>query len=152
MSDAPSRSMRARADAARIRHFDTGGNTSGTLDRNIGDPDYWPTGAPGDMARATPNRDQQEAGGFERFPLGVEHPEYGGERIINPYGHAQPTGYGSGYGSRWHLEVVHANGRISPLPLRQTSSGAGQTHWTSDYQLQAGDQVRAVAHNGTIIG
>lgn len=62
---------------------------------------------------------------------------------------ASPTAHGSGYGTRWHAEVVHANGGASPLQLRKVSGSAGETHWTADRPLQPGDRIRIIA-NGRI--
>jgi hypothetical protein len=57
----------------------------------------------------------------------------------------------SGYGTRWHLEVKHANGTVSPLPLKQISSGKGETHWGTDYVLQPGEQVLMVTPDSTTV-
>ncbi len=65
-----------------------------------------------------------------------------------PHGHVG----GSGYGTRWHTEIQHADGKCSPMPLRRVSDSAGETHWTSDVQLGPGDQVKVVTHGGTISG
>lgn len=87
------------------------------------------------------DRDSQVGGGFERDQLGVRHPESGGEQIWDPYGRTQPAA-GSGYGTRWRLEVVHANGQVSDLPLRKTSGAGDHTNWASDYPFRPGDQIR----------
>lgn len=57
---------------------------------------------------------------------------------------------GSGYGTRWHAEVVHVSGQTSPLQLRKVSGSDNETHWTSDYQLQPGDRVRVISNGGKI--
>lgn len=64
-----------------------------------------------------------------------------GPRAPGAPGPAAPTAPGSGYGEHWHMEVRHADGSISQLPLHLVTSSGGESHWTADVQLRPGDQA-----------
>lgn len=54
----------------------------------------------------------------------------------------------SGYGTEWHMEIRHADGSISNVPLKQSAmqGGPNETHWDADIELMPGDDVRVVTH------
>jgi hypothetical protein len=53
----------------------------------------------------------------------------------------------SGYGTRWHLEIQHADGSREQLPLTMKRSGGGVTQWSAGRRgLRPGDEIQLVKH------
>ena len=70
-------------------------------------------------------------------------------RSAKGYAKGGPVQQGSGYGTRWHVEVDY-QGKTYNLPLIKQSGSRNETYWKPACSIPSGANVRVVSHNGTV--